>query len=58
MQACAMSPRGRWGPNHDVALQEWQDSGSAGAFSGEAAAAGARSMLPYRFWGPLRVLHV
>ena len=36
----------------NVALQEWQDfRARKGAFSGEAAAAGARSMLPYRFWG-------
>jgi hypothetical protein len=35
----------------NVALQEWQDfRARKGAFSGEAASAGARSMLPHRFW--------
>lgn len=36
----------------NVALQEWQDfRAQRGAFAGAAAAAGARSMLPHKFWG-------
>ena len=39
----------------NVALQEWQDfRARRGAFGGAAAAAGARSMLPYRFWDVYR----